>query len=154
MAKIRDNQPNQKAMQVSATSSKPTSGEGFAKAWAKLCAAYPRMELSQATTEVYYERLGRYDYGKIMGAVDLAIGRSKFFPTVAELLENIANGRSQSLRIDEPRPSQEEASRVLESLRKLLAKETVEMDARELDKAEARKKLLSEQAKQLGVKEK
>jgi len=110
------------------------------------------MELSQATTEVYYERLGRYDYGKIMGAVDLAIGRSKFFPTVAELLENIANGHTQSLRIDEPRPTPEEASRVLESLRKLLAKETVEMDARELDKAEARKKLLREQAKQLGVK--
>ena len=87
-----------------------------------------------------------------MGAVDLAIGRSKFFPTVAELLENIANGHTQSLRIDEPRPTPEEASRVLESLRKLLAKETVEMDARELDKAEARKKLLREQAKQLGVK--
>jgi len=78
------------------------------------------MDLSTQTVAVYYERLCKYEASKIMAAVDLSIERSKFFPTVAELLENIANSRSQQLRIDELRPSPEEAGRVLADLRKFL----------------------------------
>ncbi len=87
-----------------------------------------------------------------MAAVDLAIDRCVWFPTVAELLENISLvGQRRTQKQIEARPSKEEAQEVLKQLQTVLHDlESKDKKAKEV-KAEARKAELKKQARALGV---
>ena len=143
---------NRKDLPQSGKSLKTTLKE-FMLPWAKLCAAYPRHDLSAATLTVYYERLARYDINRLVVAVNLAIDRCKFFPTVAELIESVASlAPAHNSFISEDRPSREEAKAVLESLHAAVREfESKDLAAREKKLAE-RKLELKNQARRLGVK--
>jgi hypothetical protein len=111
------------------------------------------MDLSQATTEVYFERLRKYDAQQIMRAVDLAIERSKFFPAVAELLENINSAQpARSKLLDAPRPSKDEAAKILASISEMIHRLEDNSLLSDTKRLEERRKLLRKQAEQLGVK--
>lgn len=118
--------------------------------WKELCDAYPRQELSSGTARKYYDRLQKFDVEILMAAVNVAIDRCKFFPTVAELIENIAlqsRGNGAAYLDDEPRPSKEEAQRILEQLHQSIQDfESADMKVNEQRIAE-RKDLLRKQAK-------
>jgi len=139
-------------MQVSGISSGiRTSAESFALPWAKLCAAYPRSENSKATVAIYHERLKKFDAEHLMAAVNIAIDRCKFFPTVAELIENIASLTESQTFLDEPRPSKEEAGAILAALHEQI-RQSESADLKSTEKRIAdRKAELSQQAKRLGV---
>jgi hypothetical protein len=121
--------------------------------WGKLCAAYPRQDMGVATAAVYHERLQRYDIELLIGSVNLAIDRCVFFPTVAELIENVALlGAGRQRLLDEPRPSKEEARAVLESLHASIRDfEAADLKVNEKRIAD-RKEVLRKQAEMLGVK--
>ena len=107
--------------------SQKTNLRDFMGPWAKLMAAYPRTEITEATTVLYHERLARYDLGLIMAAVNMAIDKCTFFPTVAEIIESIeavtaATIKKRPALLDEPRPSKEEARAVLAELRRFCDK--------------------------------
>ncbi len=134
-------------MPASAKFSK-TALEEFMKPWAELCAAYPRQEVGAATARKYHERLQKFDVAVIRAAVNIAIDRSKFFPTVAEIIENIASLPPKGGLANSSRPSKEEAKVVLDALHRAIQ----EYEAVELQKIADRKQLLWEQTKNLGVK--
>lgn len=142
---------SQKTLQVSKTSSGiRTSPDAFALPWGRLCAAYPRSENTTLTVAVYHERLRKFDPDSLLAAVNLAIDRCKFFPTVAELIEIIAS-LQQPARIDEPRPNKEEARAVLAALHESIQRfESADMKNAET-KIAARKAELRAQAVRLGV---
>ena|SRR5262244_1831251 len=66
-----------------------TSSEAFKQLWAKLCAAFPRQEVTVATMAIYFERLSRFDEAKLEKAVLESIDKSTFFPTIAEIIQRI-----------------------------------------------------------------
>jgi hypothetical protein len=116
-------------------------------------AAYPRSNVTEATTVIYHERLKRYEPELIMAAVNMAIDRCTFFPSIAEIISDIAGITARNtLLLDASRPDRDEAKAVLEALHKL----TEELEARDLEVKEKRiadrKAELRRQAEQLGVK--
>ncbi len=61
----------------------------FAILWARLCAAYPRQDISAATIAVYYERLSKFTQVDLTIAMDRALDGCKFFPTIADIIESM-----------------------------------------------------------------
>jgi hypothetical protein len=132
---------------VSAKFSKITLEE-FMRPWAELCAAYPRQEVGAATARKYHERLQKFDVATIQAAINIAIDRNKFFPTVAEIIENIAAMTPKAGLLSGSRPTKEEAKAVLDALHQAIQ----DYENVDLQKIADRKALLREQARKLGVK--
>lgn len=63
--------------------------DDFTRIWAKLCAAYPRQDINAQTAEIYYELLSPYSKEQVLDAINGVIAASKWFPTVAEVIEEI-----------------------------------------------------------------
>ena len=59
----------------------------FAKIMAGLKAAYPRFKLAETSEsmELWYQKLGGYDYGILSAAVSYWIDKEKFPPSIAEI---------------------------------------------------------------------
>lgn len=96
--------------------------------------------------EVYYERLCRFSRERLLEAINTTIDRSRFFPTIAELIENIPPP-TKVRRL--PPPSEEEAKSILTQLRGMIEKYGTMDDEKAKDRIAKRKKLLKEQAKAL-----
>lgn len=129
-----------------------TSLNAFTRPWAKLCAAHPRYEIGEATLTVYHERLCKFSVEQIMAAVDTEIDNNKYFPSPAELIENI---RAQVVtgglkQIAEPtRPTREEAQVMLEQLHIAIRKFESEDQKKRAKQIAARKLQLQDQARKL-----
>lgn len=59
------------------------------RVWARLCAAYPRTELSAATTQIYFEKLQRFTPEQLSRATEIIIENCEYFPSVAEFIDTI-----------------------------------------------------------------
>ena len=70
------------------------TSDDFAVLWAKLCAAYPRQETTTATAQVFFEQLSLYSVEKLTDAVASCISSSKWFPAVAEIIEQIKGDKA------------------------------------------------------------
>lgn len=80
---------NQKGSRELENSSPSITANRFALLWAKLCAAYPRQSTSGAMAEIFFEQLGCYAEAEVNDAVSGVIATSKWFPAVAEIIEQI-----------------------------------------------------------------
>ena len=58
------------------------------------CAASYRQEIDQATTKIFWGMLEGYELRDVQQAVDKHLRASKFFPTIAELIEHIPNANA------------------------------------------------------------
>lgn len=71
--------------------------------------------MSAATLTVYYERLRRLNVKALSAAVDTAIDHNRYFPSIAEILENAAHfdeaPGNTFKALNEPRPTPEEAAK-------------------------------------------
>jgi hypothetical protein len=96
---------------------------------------------------VFYEHLCRYDVASIFVAVNEAIRKSRFFPSIAELIEAIPPPPTSGQKLLElGPPSKEEAKAVLAQLRPYIA-ECERRDAeREQKRIAERKEFLRKQA--------
>jgi hypothetical protein len=59
-----------------------------------LKAAYPRQVIQPLTLQVYTKALEPHDANEIAGAIEFITHRSRFFPTIAEILERAALTRT------------------------------------------------------------
>ena len=84
---MSDNQ-NPKALKL-LDSFRQSENDKFDEFWARLCAAWPRHELSVATTAVYYDRLRRFKAEDLRRASEVLIDNCEYFPSVAEIIETI-----------------------------------------------------------------
>jgi vacuolar-type H+-ATPase subunit H len=80
---------NQKDSRELENFSQSITANRFAYFWAKLCAAYPRQSTSGAMTEIFFEQLGIYTEAEVSDAINGVIATSKWFPSVAEIIEQI-----------------------------------------------------------------
>lgn len=80
------------ASEVSSPITQTIRSTEFAVLWAKLCAAYPRQQVTSATAEVFFEQLSTYTAAQVSDAVSGVIATSKWFPAVAEIIEQINGG--------------------------------------------------------------
>ena len=80
---------NQRDSRQSGKSLPKISLKDFMKPWARLCAAYPRFEISEPTMTVYYEHLCKYDCQQLIAAIDICVAHSPYFPAVAEIIAAI-----------------------------------------------------------------
>jgi hypothetical protein len=87
---------NQKALKAYERISN-TRAKEFASFWSRLCAAYPRQELPEATVVIYAERLRRFTPEHLRRAADIIIDNCEYFPTVAEIITTIQ-------RLPKPKP--------------------------------------------------
>jgi len=83
------NQGDSQASEVSSPITQTIGSTDFALLWAKLCAAYPRQDTTSATAEVFFEQLSLYTQEQVSDAIDGVIATSKWFPSVAEIIEQI-----------------------------------------------------------------
>lgn len=74
----------------------------FAKVMAGLKAAYPRFTLAETSEsmELWYQKLGGYDYGILSAAVSYWIDREKFPPSIAEIRALCEPKEDPKARID------------------------------------------------------
>jgi len=63
-----------------------------------LAAAYPNFEIRKDTLRIYVEMLSDLDTGELERAAKLVMTRSRFFPTIAELREAVADLRTEGMR--------------------------------------------------------
>ncbi len=54
--------------------------------------------MSPATIEIYFEHLSQFDTGMLVKAAEMAIDTCKFFPTIADIREQIKLLKQQSQR--------------------------------------------------------
>jgi len=80
-------QRDSQASEVSSPITQTIGSTDFALLWAKLCAAYPRQDTTSATAEVFFEQLSLYTLEQVSDAIDGVIATSKWFPSVAEIIE-------------------------------------------------------------------
>lgn len=98
----------------------------FMAAYTKLCIAYSQ-PVKEFQAQVYYEQLNRYTKKELDMAIAYLIGASKFFPKVAEIIEEIKaipKLPGDFIQIQAPKeviPSREEAQKRLRELRAQLA---------------------------------
>lgn len=94
----------------------------FSVGYAKLCAAF-NQEAKEAQMIVYYEHLDKIPYDKFMTAVYWIIKTNKFFPKVAELIEEIRaiperpNLNNPALSSGEKMLSKEEVHKIIENIK-------------------------------------
>ena len=83
-----------KGLNQSGDSSKTTlNASTFASLWARICAAYPRQDTTTTTAEVYFNALSKYSEKDVEKAVEAVIEQCKWFPTIAEIVEEISSPR-------------------------------------------------------------
>ena len=143
-----------KTLEISSSTKNKCSKEEFALFWAELCAGYPHTSTTAGTMMRYYSRLNRYTEAQLRTAGNLAADECEFFPTPAKIialirLENDVPDRPTLL--DEPRPSKEEATRLLEDLHAYIKQSEAIDDKRHTEKVFRRKAELRAQAVVLGV---
>jgi len=136
---------NRKDLQPLENSKKSgTDTEFFDDLWARLCAAFPRTEVTIATTALYYERLRRFKPEQLRRAADILIDNCEYFPTVAEVISTIQRlPKPKAPILLEERPDPEVVRKARQLLTDLIKEKSVPKTA--VDE-EARKKLLREQA--------
>lgn len=97
-----------------------TTAKEFSEMFAKLCAAYPRIDPSESTMVVYYERLGNFKPDDVASAVDKAIDSCEFFPSISWLIESIRQAPQPRRKLlDEPLPTPEQQKKNLEIIREM-----------------------------------
>lgn len=77
--------------------------EETAKLLAYLCSAFPQVTIRKENAEAYHRFLQQMDFAEVMAAADVLILESKWFPTVAQIVETVGQ---QTGRIG---PSSEDA---------------------------------------------
>jgi hypothetical protein len=95
MAEIRD-LPSRAGWPEAGSSSPATvktTVEQFKLPWGRLVAAYPHKDTPAATVAIYHEMLSGYEQRDILEAVNRLIPRCKYFPTIADIIEQINEGR-------------------------------------------------------------
>ncbi len=108
--------------------------------------------MNAQTVAVYYERLCRFPVDRIMNAIDTAIDHNEYFPKVARLIQILeAQPVTDTKLLDSPDQSPEVKAR-LQALLQNLAETLGAVDEQKREaKILARRALLKEQAKKLGV---
>jgi len=116
----------------------------FDDLWARLCAAFPRTEVTIATTALYYERLQRFKPEQLRRAADILIDNCEYFPTVAEVISTIQRLPTPKPPILlEERPDPEVVKKARQLLTDLIEEKSIPRTA---DDEGARRKLIREQA--------
>lgn len=89
-----------------------------------LAAAYPRQELSNATTALYVDRLQRERYEPARDAIESLVDSSRWFPAISEIRDEIARYRDRYApkALEEPELTEEERQENLRRIRDLASR--------------------------------